>query len=349
MKLHVLHILLVCSTLVFALPAARAQDSIRSINKYGFLNREGQGPKAVKGIPAKKEPSEDETWENIWANMKTSFSIPWEDFLAKDTTSSSGKIPDVLTGHPTDGLSGSLSVTYPLSNLAAQDGSGNGSQGVPLSSAVVAASLSYVPLGYWFVSISAMRYWFPDQQRAWNPDFTYSFGYNDWHPYTLSLVYSNFGGNRFNSANAVDGVVTHFWRGTFSLGWKFPTAKLIEYLAVVHPSGGIGHGVNVNFTPEYLDGSTLRNAKTSVSFSTKYTIYENIYCDFTVNWYPIRSQQQPWDPDFTYGFGFFDWHPFTISIQYNNYAGGRFPWNPTSLQSRGILDGTISASWSFSF
>ena len=38
-------------------------------------------------------------------------------------------------------------------------------------------------------------------------------------------------------------------------------------------------------------------------------------------YYPFPFQQQPWDPDFTYGFGFFDWHPGSISIQYNKIHG----------------------------
>ncbi|MBL7993185.1 MAG: hypothetical protein JNN25_17235 [Candidatus Kapabacteria bacterium] len=315
------------------------ESTIRAINKYGFLQLNGQGAKAVKSIPAEKTPSEDESWENIWTNMQTSFSLPCEDFFKKEK--------------PTDGLSGSLSVTYPLSDIASRQGSGSSSQGVPLSSAVVGASLSYVPIGYWFVNLSVMRYWYPERKQSWNPDFTYSFGYNDWHPYTFSFTYQNYGGNRF--APQAGEVVSRFWEGTFSLGWKFPSAKLIEYLCVVHPSGGIGHSLNANITPQYRDAASgeTRFWKTDFTLSTKYTIYENFYFNFNINLYPIAGQQQPWDPDFTYGFGYFDWHPYSFSVQYNNFAGGRFPWNPTTLQSKGFfdafLDGTISVSWSFVF
>ncbi|MFY7998918.1 MAG: hypothetical protein ACOVSW_10015 [Candidatus Kapaibacteriota bacterium] len=319
---------------VLAQSSKDKENTIRAINKYGFLQLDGQGAKAIKAIPEQKTPKEEESWENIWANMQTSFSVPWEDFFKKEK--------------PTDGLSGSLSATYPLSDVASQQGSGSASQGVALSSAVVGASISYVPVGYWFINFSVMRYWFPERKQTWNPDFTYSFGYNDWHPYTFSFVYQNFGGNRF--APQVGEAVTRFWEGTFSLGWKFPSAKILEYLCVVHPSGGIGHSINANLMPQYrtADGE-IRSWKTDFSFATKYTIYENFYLNFTLHWYPIRGQQQPWDPDFTYGFGYFDWHPYTFSLQYNNFAGGRFPWNPTTMKSRGFLDGTLSLSWSFVF
>ncbi len=38
------------------------------------------------------------------------------------------------------------------------------------------------PLGYWLVNASAYHYLNADNQRAWSPDFTYVFGYDDWHP-----------------------------------------------------------------------------------------------------------------------------------------------------------------------
>ena len=313
-------------------------STIRAINKYGSLNSQlgGQGPKALKFIPEKPEITEDETWENIWKNMQTSFTVPWEDFVKMNQV---------------DRLSGSVNFTYPLSNVGSQVDNGNASQGIPLSSAVIALSLAYTPISYWFMSVSAMRYLYPDEKRSWNPDFTYSFGYNDWHPYTFSFVYSNFGGNRFVPSLAQGEAVTHFLEGNFSLGWKFPSAKIIEHLCVVHPSGGIGHSIHINTHPQYrIQGSKeIGMWKTSASFSTKYTIYEQIYLNFTVFWHPIPGQQQSWDPDFTYGIGFFDWHPYTLSLQYNNHVGGRFPWNPATIKSRGLFDGTLSLSWSFTF
>jgi hypothetical protein len=42
--------------------------------------------------------------------------------------------------------------------------------------------------------------------------------------------------------------------------------------------------------------------------------------------------------------GYFDWHPGTWSVQYNNYSGNRFPWNPKSPQTGRLKDGSISIS-----
>ena len=84
--------------------------------------------------------------------------------------------------------------------------------------------------------------------------------------------------------------------------------------------------------------------KQKMSLNMKYTIYKWWYVSYSLNYYPHPEQQQPWDPDFTYGFGFFDWHPGTISIQYNNYSGNKYPWKERSAGTGTFKDGGISIS-----
>jgi hypothetical protein len=61
------------------------------------------------------------------------------------------------------------------------------------------------------------------------------------------------------------------------------------------------------------------------------------------------DQQQPWDPDFTYGIGYYDWHPGTILVQYNNYSGNRLPWRDKSADTGKFKDGSITISWSWTW
>jgi hypothetical protein len=105
--------------------------------------------------------------------------------------------------------------------------------------------------------------------------------------------------------------------------------------------------VNYSWSPHYADatGTTHRN-KQKAGLAVKYGIYKWLYATTTVSYYPRRSQQQPWDPDYTYGFGYFDWHPRTFSIQYNNYAGNRYPWRRGARA--GFRDGGLSLTWSWS-
>ncbi len=73
------------------------------------------------------------------------------------------------------------------------------------------------------------------------------------------------------------------------------------------------------------------------------------YFDVNVFCYPKSGQQQPWDPDYTYGFGFPDWHPGSFSIQYNNYSGNRFSSEDRAENTGKFRDGTITASWSWAW
>ncbi len=280
--------------------------------------------------------------DEIMDGLSSSFALPWHDLLKPEYPSEWRNL--------LHGVSLGAAFDYPLQSYSGRQ-SGSGTQGAQAGhSPTLRASLRYTPLSYWFGS--ATFYAYPsDSQASWEPDFTYSFGYDDWHPYTLSLVYSNYGGNRLHPDSSKGEKVTHFNQGTVSLGWKFPLPQPLEEIFMVHPSGHIDCGVNYNVTPEYTvaDSSHTRHWKQSASLNCRYRIYGWWYVNATVYYYPWRDQQQPWDPDFTYGFGYFDWHPGTFSIQYNNYSGNRFPWRRSSPNTGTFRDGSVMISWSWSW
>ncbi len=316
---------------------ACAQDSsaIRAATKFGAP--------PTSAVETTKQAAEDEGWSNVWKNMKTSFALPVEDFAKKKSA--------------LEGLSGNVTFWLPLPVLAnpaqAQQGQavGGGTQGPPPADMLVFASLYYFPVGYWFVNVSLFQYINRAQSLPWQPDFTYSFGYNDWHPYTFSLIYGNYGGNKFAPDASKGEAFTRFDEGTWSLGWKFPAPKVLDNLVALHSTSGLGHQINLNLTPRYWDvqSAQFQAWKTSLSLQTRYTIYQYFYALCTVFYYPDARQQQPWDPDFTYGFGYYDWHSFTVSVQYNNYSGNRFPWNRPQSDTGRFLDGVLTLSLNVAF
>jgi hypothetical protein len=276
--------------------------------------------------------------------LLSSFALPLQDLLHKKHTS---EWRNLLDGWSIDGA-----FAYPLRETRPQPSQGRGSQGERGSNNIqFTGSLRYNPLSYWFAQATYYRYLHTDLQAPWNPDFSYSFGYDDWHPYTLSLVYANYGGNRLDPDKSRGERFTRFEEGTFSFGWKFLLPRTWEEALIVHPTGSIGCNMSYNVTPKYTDlaSPTRKTAKQSVRLGCRYTIYKWWYFNFTLYAYPFPAQQQPWDPDFTYGFGYFDWHPGTISIQYNNYSGSRFPGRNRGDGTGTFRDGslTISIAWSF--
>jgi hypothetical protein len=288
--------------------------------------------------------AEEESSRDIIEGLLSSFSLPWQDLFIKKHESEWRNL--------LDGVTVGFAFDYPLNSTSRQTGAGEESQGERgANGATMRMSLKYNPLSYWFFSTTLYKYLDEGQQATWNPDFDYSFGYDDWHPYTLSLVYANYGGNRFSPDRELGQKVTRFNEGTWSLGWKFRPPNFIEEALKVHSTGAIDCATNVNVTPRYVDSAsgTRKNWKQSVSLGCKYTIYKWWYVNFVLYYYPQSHQQQPWDPDITYGFGYFDWHPGTISVQYNNYSGNRFPWSNKSSNTGRFKDGSIAISWSWTW
>lgn len=306
-----------------------ATDSVKVMNQYG-------APPGVHIAPSAGTEAESEAWKNF----KTSFSLPLGDFAKKK--------------HWLEGLSGNITFWYPLSRLGNADqpvvpGMTGTTQGPPPADMMLYGSLYYFPVGYWFVNVSLFQYISRAQSLPWQPDFSYSFGYSDWHPYTVSLIYGNYGGNKFAPDKTRGEHFTKFEEGTWALGWKFPTPTFLERIVAWHSSSGMGHQINLNLTPSYYNVETadFRGWKTSLSLQTRYTVYEYFYLLCTLYYYPDSKQQQWWDPDFTYGIGYYDWHSGTISVQYNNYSGNRFPWRTPAAGTGRLLDGILTISWNF--
>lgn len=233
---------------------------------------------------------------------------------------------------------------------------GAGFQGSPAVSPTLQADLRYNPSGAWFIGATFYRYLMGDRQRPWNPDFTYVFGYDDWRPGTFSVVYGNYTGNRINPdrSHLVEGQreeFTHFRQGQLSVGYKPVIPASVKALLLLRKQDDIACSTNFNYTPRYTDNKTLtlRSGKRSVSLGCRYSTPGNWYVNGTFFYYPDRSQQQPWDPDFTYGFGYFDWHPGTVTVQYNNYSGNRYPWHTSAPGQGNFRWGSISISWSMAW
>ncbi|GBC60641.1 hypothetical protein DENIS_1598 [Desulfonema ishimotonii] len=284
-------------------------------------------------------PVSAETPEEIMKGVLSSFDLPLRDLIREE--------------HPADwkdifnGLSGNFGVSYPLDKEKPQTEDGAASQGSQKGRDVrLSASVRYNPITYWYFLTTFYKYPDDDFKASWDPDFTYSFGYDDWHPYTLSLVYSNYGGNRFNPDRDAGEKYTRFEEGTINLGFKFTVPRWVEEIFIVHPAGGIRGSLNYTLNPRYLDSSgETEKWKQRLGLNLKYTIYKWIYLSTSFYYYPRSDQQQPWDPDYTYGFGFFDWHPGTLSVQLNNFsgnsAGGNFFDN--------LRDASLSATWSWAW
>jgi len=309
---------------------------------YNFIVPLAEKPKKNTFFSQSANASKSDEKAEIWPAIKSSFSLPFDEWHKK-------KFPSEWR-NLISGFSGGLSAGFPLTKSTVQSGAGREGD-LNANNISYSASLKYKPLGNWFISAAAIKYHNSELQKPWNPDFVYTFGYSDWRPYTLSLVYANYGGNRLNPDRASGEKATIFKQGSWSLGWKFPVPKRYSKYVTLTENGRIGCNIGLSFVPEFFDAKTskLRTWKKTASFGCKYTIIGPWYVNLTAFYYLDKSQQQPWNPDYTYGFGYFDWRPGTITVQYNNYSGNRWSGRERANGTGLFKSGGLSIAWSWSF
>ena len=245
-----------------------------------------------------------------------------------------------------DGLSGDLGVQLPLRGHQRVQ-PGRGSQGEAGGPAALAATVQYSPTSFWFGAVTFYRYGDVDQQRPWDPTFAYRLGYDDWHPGTVSLVYANYGGNRLLPDTDAGEKVTRLAQGTLQLQYKVPLPAGLQQRLVPHPSGSLHLRVGYELTPRYRDADrdADRSLKHALTLTARLQPYGLWFAEVGLRAHPVADQQQPWDPDFVYGFGLADWHPGSFSVQYYNYSGNRYPGRDRAANTGRFRDGTVSVSW----
>ena len=199
-------------------------------------------------------------------------------------------------------------------------------------------SLQYSPFSYWFANVTFRM---PVREvNKYSPDFRYSFGYDDWHPNTFSLVYGNYGDNRFFPTS--NNRRTYPEQGSWTFAYKFSLPKAVEKHLLIQKGDAMTCQVGTTWVPRFYslqDNDRLRNKHVLLG-GCGYSFVQHYFIRFTAFYYPDSSQQQPWDADYTYSFGYSAYKPGTFSIQYNNYSGTRYPWHKDS--NANFREGTVS-------
>lgn len=245
------------------------------------------------------------------------------------------------------GLSLRLTFNLPLQSLSGV--AGRGVQGSPPGSPTAQAQLRWTPWPgrAWFFQASVLRYLNASRQQAWEPDFTYAFGYEDWRPGTFMAVYSNESGNRFNPDAAGGGRRFNFNRGVWSVGYKFALPGVLEPMLLRGDGDASVCSARLLLTPRYVEAATGAEArnKTAAALGCRYTHTAGWFAHLTTFAYPRSGQQQPWDPDFTYGFGLAGGMLEPFTLEYGNYSGNRFPGRDRSPGQGSWRNGSVSLSW----
>ena len=191
-----------------------------------------------------------------------------------------------------------------------------------------------------------LRYLDRDDREPWNPDFTYAFGYDDPRPDTWSLVYSNYTGTRWRPDRALGEGRSNFRLGTWSLARRFALPVSWRPVFLLDDGDDALCRASADWSPRFENAASVRpgHDRVALTLGCRYTRADGWFAEFTAHAWP-GGKQQPWDPDFTYAFGYFDWRPGTVSLQYSNYSGNRLPGRTRAPGQGGLRGGSLTLSW----
>lgn len=184
------------------------------------------------------------------------------------------------------------------------------------------STLSFNSFSPYYARFTFFRYQEPDFQQGYEPDFSYSFGAANYAPGSFSLEYANYGGNRLNPEKGEE--VTDFLGGTVSFTYRDMIPRRLTELFLPPHRADVGGWVSVNVTPEYQEGEY---GKVVVSYGFSLPVWKQISFWCLGNIYPLTYQETSGDPDFVYGFGYYDWFGGGWIFSYSNYAPNAYPWS----------------------
>jgi hypothetical protein len=181
----------------------------------------------------------------------------------------------------------------------------------------------------------------------WVSDFFYQFGWYNWRPHTFSFGYENFADNRYGESPKQG--LEKLAQGYLFVSYHFPLPKKWVNAIRLDATSAFELKPVVRYFPMYRDDAgTLYQHRITTALQARWTIWKRFYIEGSVMAYPLSEVRASWDPDFTYGFGYFDWRPWRFSLQYGNWVANRFIGGP-GIQGYGFLDGNLSFSFNYTF
>ena len=185
----------------------------------------------------------------------------------------------------------------------------------------------------------------------WISDYYYSIGRYNWRANKFNYGYENYVNNKYK-----DNFKTFskkFLEGYYFLSYNQSLSKKLIRKIKLDTTTYVSFVYFARYYINYRDENevthgTFFGGKPVVGGGVRFTLFWNIYVESALYFYYMPTiQQQPWDPDYTYGFGYFDWRSFRISATYGNWSVNRFSWKNSFYPYYGFLDGNfrIAVNW----
>jgi hypothetical protein len=189
-----------------------------------------------------------------------------------------------------------------------------------------------------------------EEAPVWLSNYFYQIGVYNWRAKTFSYGYENYQPNRFRNAE-VD-FWTNMKRGSFFISYNFELNKTNnpKNPFFLDETSKLSIIPLVRAQVEYVnaDNEKAGNFKPVLGTNIRYVIFKNIYIETGLFYYPITESKLPWDADYTYGFGIFDWRAFKINFSYGNWIANRFPWSEKEME-HSFMNGEFTLSVNYAW
>lgn len=176
----------------------------------------------------------------------------------------------------------------------------------------------------------------------WVSDFTYSIGRYQWRPHKINFGYENYQNNKYN--DNLDALAEKFMEGYLFVSYNVWLPDVINRMIRIDSTSGLRISPLLRMAPRYRDEleKVHYDGKPQAGITARWIMFWNIYIEGGAYYYfTPYFRQLPWDPDFTYGFGYFDYRSFRFSLTYGNWAVNRWPGKARELKHYGFLDGNF--------
>jgi hypothetical protein len=200
-----------------------------------------------------------------------------------------------------------------------------------------------------YISTTFFKDFNPNARAPWIADFTYSFGRYNWRPKTWSYGYENYAPNKYSDTG--EEILYKFLQGNFFFSYNHGLFdRLLEKLRIDNTGLVITPFFRYSFRFIDAEQNISRGlGRPNMGISARYTFWNRFYVESAIYGYVSPQHKQPWDPDYTYGFGYFDWRPFRLSLTYGNWVVNRFPWNEKYFEHYGFLDGNFRINFNYAW
>lgn len=180
------------------------------------------------------------------------------------------------------------------------------------------ANMGWRPVSYFFIRSGINYSYHPGDGQL---SYSWGIGYDDWHPGTISVQINNWGPILPGEGVAID-------RAVANIGYKFEA----DFLRPYHIAGSAAVDIPLSGDPK-------------ISTTWSWSPFENWFIRASLQ--RKFGRQGGWN--WSYNFGYSDWHPFTLSLTYDNWGSNPI-WD--SSQGDGFNfseNGAVSLAWSWAF